>query len=69
MSSAGSQSNHINHVSTQIPYAITVAAISFFTYLIAAFIQNAVVLLSIGVIITIGALFVIKSVTKNKQIG
>ena len=69
MSSAGSQSNHINHVSTQLPYAITVAAISFFTYLIAAFIQNAVVLLSIGVIITIGSLFVIKSVTKNKQIG
>ena len=69
MSSAGSQSNHINHVSTQLPYAITVAAISFFTYLIAAFIQNAVVLLSIGVAVTIGSLFVIKSVTKNKQIG
>ena len=69
MASTGAQCDHVNHVSTQLPYAITVAAISFFTYLIAAFIQNAVVLLSIGVIITIGSLFVIKSVTKNKQIG
>ncbi len=66
MSSAGSQSNHINHVSTQLPYAITVALISFVTYLLAAFIQNAFILLPIGVAITIATLFVIKSMTKNK---
>ncbi len=66
MSSAGSQSNHINHVSTQLPYAVTVALISFATYLLAAFIQNAYVLLPIGIVLTIATLFVIKNVTKDK---
>ncbi|MBS7298151.1 MAG: Na+/H+ antiporter NhaC family protein [Eubacteriales bacterium] len=66
MSSAGSQSNHVNHVSTQLPYAITVALISFVVYLLAAFIQSAYVLLPVGIILTIATLFVIKAVTKNK---
>jgi Na+/H+ antiporter NhaC len=69
MSSAGSQSNHINHISTQLPYAITVAALSFVVYVIAAFIQNAFILLPIGIVLTVGTLFVIKAVTKNKKIG
>lgn len=47
MSSAGAQSNHINHVATQLPYAITVAVIAFVGYLLAAFIQNAFILLLI----------------------
>jgi Na+/H+ antiporter NhaC len=64
MSSAGSQSNHVNHVSTQLPYAITVAAISFVVYVIAAFVQNAFILLPIGIALTIGTLFVIKAITK-----
>ena len=67
MSSAGSQSNHVNHVSTQLPYAITVALISFVVYVIAAFVQNAWILLPIGIILTLGTLFVIKAITKNKQ--
>ena len=66
MSSAGAQCNHINHVSTQLPYAITVAAISFVMYLVAAFIQNAVVLLSIGVVLTIAVLFVLKAIFAKK---
>ena len=66
MSSAGAQSNHLNHVSTQMPYSITVAAISFVMYLLAAFIQNAFILLPIGVALTIAVLFIIKAVTKNK---
>lgn len=66
MASAGSQSNHLNHVSTQLPYAITVAAISFVCYIIAAFIQNAFVLLPIGIIFTLATLFIIKSTTKSK---
>ncbi len=67
MSSAGSQSNHMNHVSTQLPYAITVALISFVVYIIAAFVQSAYVLLPIGTIITVLVLFVIKKITsKNK---
>jgi len=67
MSSAGSQSNHINHVSTQLPYAITVALISFVMYLLAAFIQSAYILLPIGIVLTIATLFVIKAVTKGKE--
>ena len=67
MSSAGSQSNHINHVSTQLPYAITVALISFVTYLLAAFVPNAFVLLPVGAVLTIATLFVIKKVTASKQ--
>ena len=68
MSSAGSRSNHINHVSTQLPYAITVAAISFVVYLLAAFVQNAYILLSVGILFTVGTLFVIKAVTKKQEI-
>ena len=67
MSSAGSQSNHINHVYTQLPYAITVALISFVVYLLAAFIQNAYILLPIAVVLTIAVLFVIKLITKDKK--
>ena len=66
MASAGSQSNHINHVSTQLPYALTVAAVSFVTYLIAGFVQEAYIALPIGIIIMIGTLFVIKFATKKK---
>ncbi len=65
MSSAGSQSNHINHVSTQLPYAITVAAVSFVTYLLAAVVQNAYVLLPVGIVLLLATMFVIKKVTKN----
>ena len=65
MSSAGSQSNHINHVSTQLPYAITVAAVSFVTYLLAAVVQSAYVLLPVGIVLLLATLFVIKKVTKN----
>ncbi len=66
MSSAGAQCNHLNHVSTQLPYAITVAVISFVLYVLAAFIQNAVILLAAGVVITVAVLFVIKALTKSK---
>ena len=66
MSSAGAQCNHINHVSTQIPYAVTVAAISFVTYVIAGFVPNWYITLPIGIILTIGTLFVIKAVSKKQ---
>ncbi len=65
MSSAGSCSNHINHVSTQLPYALTVAAVSFVGYLLAAFIQNAYIILPIIGIIMIATLFVIKKFSKK----
>ena len=65
MSSAGAECNHINHVSTQIPYAVTVAAISFVMYVIAGFVQSAYILLPLGVVLTIATLFVIKKITKK----
>lgn len=66
MSSAGAECNHVNHVSTQLPYAITVAAISFVMYIIAGFIQNVLILLPVGIVLTIATLFVIKKATANK---
>ncbi len=65
MSSAGAQCNHMNHVSTQIPYAVTVAAISFVCYIIAAFVQNVVISLATAVLLTVATLFVIKQLTKK----
>ncbi len=63
MSSAGGQCNHLNHVSTQIPYAVSVAAISFVMYVIAGFVQNAYICLAIGIILTIAFLFVMKKIS------
>ena len=68
MSSAGSCSNHINHVSTQLPYAMLVAAISFVTYVIAAFVQSAYILLPVGIVVLLATLFVIKKVVNKKPI-
>ncbi len=67
MSSAGAQCNHINHVSTQIPYAITVAAISFVTYIFAGLVQNVYASLALGVVLTLVTLVVIKKVTATKE--
>lgn len=66
MSSAGGQCNHLNHVSTQMPYALTVAAISFVMFVIAGFVQNALICLLIGIGLTVATLFVIKAVTNKK---
>ena len=67
MSSAGAECNHLNHVSTQMPYAITVAGISFVMFIIAGFVQNAWICLPIGVLLTIGTLFVIKKIVEKKE--
>ena len=67
MSSAGAQCDHLNHVSTQIPFAITVAALSFVCYILAGFIQSWYIVLPIGVVLTVVTLFVIKTMTKNKD--
>ena len=66
MSSAGAKCNHLNHVSTQLPYALTVAAVSFVTYVIAGFVQNWMIVLPIGLVLMIATLVVIKSVTNKK---
>ncbi|MBR2404165.1 MAG: Na+/H+ antiporter NhaC family protein, partial [Clostridia bacterium] len=66
MSSAGAQCNHINHVATQLPYAMTVAVVSFVTYIIAGFVQNWMIVLPISAVLMIAVLFVIKAMTKDK---
>ena len=67
MSSAGAQCNHINHVSTQLPYAITVAAVSFVSFIVAGFVQTWYIALPIGIVLMIGTMFVIKFITKNRR--
>lgn len=65
MSSAGAECDHLNHVYTQIPYAITVAAISFVMFIIAGFVQNAWICLPIGVVLTVGTIFAIRFITNR----
>ena len=67
MSSAGAQCNHINHVSTQLPYALTVAGVSFIAFIIAGFVQNWIIALPIAVVLMLGTLIIIKYVTKNEK--
>ena len=63
MASAGAQCDHVTHVSTQLPYAITVAGVSFVSFIVAGFVQNAMICLLIGAALMIATLFVIRSVT------
>ncbi len=66
MASAGAMCNHVNHVSTQLPYAATVGVICFVNYIIAGFVQNALVCILIGTVLTLCTLFVIRSVVNKK---
>ncbi len=66
MASAGGQCDHLNHVSTQLPYALTVAGVSFVTYVIAGFVPQWYVALPIGAVLMVATLFVIKKVTAKK---
>ena len=65
MSSAGAQCNHVNHVSTQLPYDLTVAAVSFVGYILAGFVQNWLIVLPVSMVLMIGTLIVIKTLSKN----
>ena len=70
MSSAGAQCNHIDHVSTQLPYAISVAGISFVTYLLAGLFDMfgaAWISIPVGIVLTVAFLFVVKSMVKSKK--
>lgn len=68
MASAGAMCNHVNHVSTQLPYAGTVGIICFINYILAGFIQNVYICLAIGVVLVIAALFVIRAITAKKPV-
>ena len=66
MASAGAQCNHLNHVSTQLPYAITVAAVSFVGFIVAGFSQNIYLTLAVSTILTLATLFVLRSIEAKK---
>ena len=65
MASTGAQCDHVNHVSTQLPYAMTVAAVSAVGYLLAGFVQNVFVVLGVSVALMFGTLFVLRMVFGN----
>lgn len=67
MASAGAQCNHVNHVTTQLPYALVAAVVSFITYIIAGFVQNPWVPLPIGIILILACLFGIKTFQRNSK--
>ena len=66
MASAGAQCNHVKHVSTQLPYVVVVAAVSFATYIIAGFVRTAWIVLPIGIVLLVGTLLVIKYLGSRK---
>lgn len=63
MASAGAQCEHVNHVTTQLPYAVLAAAISFVTYIVAGFAQSAWIALPVGIVLMVAALFVIRNIS------
>ncbi len=63
MSSAGAQSNHLNHVSTQLPYALTCAGVAAVTYIIAGFTRNAIISFVLGLVILGMVMYVLKTRT------
>ena len=67
MASAGAHCYHLNHVSTQIPYGVTVAAVSFVSFIIAGLVQNVVICMIIAIALMIVTLFVIKAVVAKKH--
>lgn len=69
MASAGAHCFHLNHVFTQLPYAITVACVSFVSFILAGLIQNVVINLIIAVVLMVATLFVIKAIVAKKHAG
>ncbi len=67
MASAGGRCNHINHVSTQLPYALTVAGVSFVSYIIAGIVKSAWIALPVAFALMFGTLFVLKLVLSKKS--
>ena len=62
MASAGAQCEHVNHVTTQLPYAVTAAVVSFVSYNIAGFVQSAWIALPIAIALMVATMFVIRAV-------
>ncbi|SFD05413.1 Na+/H+ antiporter NhaC family protein [Ruminococcus albus] len=67
MASTGAQCDHVNHVSTQLPYAFTVAVVCAVGYLLAGFVQNVFVVLGSSILMMLGTLFIIRNLSKSKK--
>ena len=69
MASTGAQCDHINHVSTQLPYALTVAAVSAVNYVLAAFIQNWMINLPIAIVSMVVVILAIRKLYGDKEVS
>ncbi|MBO4228881.1 MAG: Na+/H+ antiporter NhaC family protein [Clostridia bacterium] len=67
MASAGAQCDHVTHVSTQLPYAVTAAAVSALTYLIAGFLPNVWIVLPVGIALMIGAVILLHCIHARRE--
>lgn len=67
LASAGSQCHHVNHVTTQLPYALTVAGVSFVCYIIAGVLKNMLLSLGIGLVLLFMVLFLIRYLAGKKE--
>ena len=67
MSSAGAQCNHINHVSTQMPYALTCAAVSAVTYIIAGLVRNPIISLVCGLVMLFVVMMIFRVASNNMR--
>ena len=67
MASAGAECNHVNHVSTQLPYALTVAGVSFVSYIIAGFVSSVYIALPIALVLMVACLFILKATLGKKK--
>ena len=69
MASAGAHCFHLNHVFTQLPYALTVSGVTFVSFILAGLIQNVVICLIIACILMVATLLVIKAIVSKKHAG
>lgn len=67
MASAGAQCEHVNHVTTQLPYAVLAAAVSFVTYIVAGFVQSAWISLPFGIVLMLFAIYAMKFVGSRPE--
>ena len=67
MASAGADCDHIAHVNTQLPYALTVAGVTFVGYILAGFVQNAWIVLPVSLVLMAGTLLVVRGAQNKKS--
>lgn len=67
MASTGAQCDHVNHVSTQLPYALTVAAVCVVGYLLSGFVHNVFIVLGFSAALMLAVLFAIRFFVKRKE--